>query len=191
MEPEKQMTINSNSINLIKSYSHIFYKKLMSNGLHIDRDDLESDLSMTYVEANKAYRGENFKGAKFETFFVKMMKNRFENIRKRLFIEKKGYQALNDQDEQVEYSMDSMLELSLINDKIERELSSIDYLIFKELVSPDAQLIKGIPDCSARRYIGVLHRNIADKYQMSYQEFKYRTHKIRKKIKNLVRESIN
>lgn len=172
---------------LIKSYASYYYKDLYQYGLDYELEDLEGEFYLCYAKSLKLYNPEA-SDAKFETYLISAITNRFYDIRDRLISNSKMMNSYAS-DVSVVNHEPSIVDMDGIVDKVSKVasdvLSSKEYTIFKELISPSEKVSVIVSGESAgRTRTGKLYAAIAMVHGMTLPEVKYKIKLLRNKLRS-------
>lgn len=167
--------------NIIKSYASSYHRRIVSQGLWMDREDLEGEFCICYAKALKMFRKNS--GAKFETYLITAINNKFRDILNKLIYDAKKKLNCIDLNQDTEASY-FMVEVNDAIRDIYDKLTPRERVIMHDMLSPSPELLEFIPsDCSPRKYMGSLQWAIAEVRGFHHNEVKYCLSRIRKKVK--------
>lgn len=166
---------------IVKSYATIHHRHLVNRGLWIDKDDLEGEFYLCYVKAKGKFK--EGKGAKFETYLITSINNRFLDIMNKLSNEARGlsrYAEIIKSTVEVAPDVDQ----SEIVREVFNLLTPREQIIMKDMMAPDENISEHIPSgLPPRKYAGHLQKSIALNRGFHFNEVKYSIGRIRKKVK--------
>lgn len=175
---------DANHSKLVKSYADIHHRSLRAMGLWIEKEDLEGEFFLILAKAYKMFRDSDGRNAKFETYVISAINNRFLDIRNKLIYDAKCGAAHRPTEQGSGlYGIQTVDVVSTIKE-VFASLSAKEREVMRELISPTEEIVERIPDgCSQRVYLGKVQRAISEVHGYSYTEVKNMVKKIRGKVK--------
>jgi hypothetical protein len=175
-------------IKIVKSYAVTYSRQLYAEGLWLEREDLEGEFYLCCAKALKMFNSHNDFDAKFETYLISAINNKFLDIRKKLIYDARCGQIINAVGDEIAAAVENEAVSNIdIYDAIKTSyslLSDRERTIMDDIMMPPEAIEELIPEgCSPRKYQGHLQRAIAEVRGYHMNEVKYSIKRIRDKVK--------